>query len=72
MRDEICVNLRAVAEDRAQGFDPAKYPNLKGQWLRLGAGNGNAWDPTQAISRQSVPLIPEYQRPGVPGRCPIS
>ena len=45
----------------AQGHDPGQYPDLKGQWLRLGAGNGNAWDPTQPISHQSVPLIPEYQ-----------
>ena len=65
MRRRIALGLILLALGAdgaaAQILDPAKYPNLAGQWLRLGAGNGNAWDPTQAISRQNVPLIPEYQ-----------
>jgi hypothetical protein len=27
----------------AQAFDQSRYPDWKGQWLRTGRGNGNAW-----------------------------
>src|SRR5215472_10178482 len=57
----IAALVLAASAAAAQAPGPSKYPNLKGQWLRLGAGNGNAWDPTQPIAHQSVPLIPEYQ-----------
>ena len=57
----IAALFLAASAAAAQAPDPSKYPNLKGQWLRLGAGNGNAWDPTQPIAHQRVPLIPEYQ-----------
>jgi hypothetical protein len=57
----IVALLLAAAAAAAQAPDPSKYPNWKGQWLRVGVGNGNAWDPTQPIAHQSVPLIPEYQ-----------
>jgi len=58
----IVALLLGAGAAAAQAQDQSKYPsNWKGQWLRLGAGNGNAWDPTQPIARQSVPLIPEYQ-----------
>lgn len=47
---------------QAQGFDPGKYPDWKGQWLRTGRGNGNAWDPTKPLGLgEGAPLIPEYQ-----------
>ena len=47
---------------RAQGFDPAIYPDWKGQWLRTGRGNGNAWDPTKPLGLgEGAPLTPEYQ-----------
>ena len=47
---------------QAQGFDPAKYPDWKGQWLRTGRGNGNAWDPTKPLGLgEGAPLTPEYQ-----------
>jgi hypothetical protein len=47
---------------QAQGFDPARYPDWKGQWLRTGRGNGNAWDPTKPLGLgEGAPLTPEYQ-----------
>src|SRR5579862_9423892 len=57
----VAALLLAASTAAAQAPDPSKYPDWTGQWLRLGAGNGNAWDPTQSIKNQSVPLIPEYQ-----------
>jgi hypothetical protein len=56
----IAAPAGAAAAD-IQGFDQSKYPNWKGQWLRVGVGNGNAWDPTQPIAHQVVPLTAEYQ-----------
>ena len=54
--------LLGAGAAQAQGFDPAKYPDWKGQWLRTGRGNGNAWDPTKPLGRaQQPPLTPEYQ-----------
>jgi hypothetical protein len=38
--------------DAAQAFDQSKYPDLKGQWLRVGSPR---WDDAHA------PLTPEYQ-----------
>jgi hypothetical protein len=44
-------------------FNVSKYPDWKGQWLRTGRGNGNAWDPTKPLGLgEQAPLIPEYQR----------
>jgi hypothetical protein len=51
-----------VAE--AQAWDDSKYPDLKGQWRRVGpAGfNGTRFDPSKPPGRgQEAPLIPEYQ-----------
>ena len=43
-------------------FEQSKYPDWKGQWLRIGRGNGNAWDPTKPIGLGvQAPLTPEYQ-----------
>ena len=36
----------------ARAFDQSKYPDLKGQWLRIGSPR---WDDNHA------PLTPEYQ-----------
>jgi hypothetical protein len=41
----------------AQAFDESKYPDLKGQWNRVGAPR---WDPNNR-TYQGVPLTPEYQ-----------
>jgi hypothetical protein len=38
----------------AQAFDESKYPDLKGQWERVGA-------PRWAAPGQKAPLTPEYQ-----------
>jgi hypothetical protein len=50
----------AVAGARA--YDDALYPDLKGQWLRVGSGQGAPWDPTKPPGlAQQAPLTPEYQ-----------
>jgi len=54
--------LLGAGAAQAQGFDPSKYPDWKGQWLRAGRGNGNAWDPTNPLGLgEGAPLTPEYQ-----------
>ena len=46
----------------AQAFDAANYPDLKGQWLRTGGGQGAPWDPSKPPGlAQQAPLTPEYQ-----------
>jgi len=42
-----------------QAFDESKYPDLTGQWHRIG---GTQWDPSKPKSLgQQAPLTPEYQ-----------
>src|SRR5450631_3218916 len=48
----------------ARAWDDSSYPNLKGQWVRVGpAGfNGTRFDPSKPPGRgQEAPLTPEYQ-----------
>src|SRR5437899_3862863 len=47
----------------AQALDEAKYPDLKGQWVRAeGARGVGRFDPTKPPGRlQEAPLTPEYQ-----------
>jgi hypothetical protein len=46
----------------AQAFDETKYPDWKGQWLRVGSGQGTPWDPSKPWGPgQQAPLTPEYQ-----------
>jgi hypothetical protein len=45
-----------VPRSGAQAFDDSKYPNMKGQWLRIGNPN---WAPAGA---PRPPLTPEYQK----------
>src|SRR5262245_61137640 len=53
----LCINVAG-----AQGFDESKYPNWKGQWLRVGGGQGAPWDPTKPWGPgQQPPLTPEYR-----------
>jgi hypothetical protein len=56
----ICAALLAVAVSTApaaaQVVDFGKYPNLKGQWVRV--GNPNNWIPLAG----PPPLTPEYQK----------
>src|SRR5262245_3959059 len=43
----------------ALAFDETKYPDLKGEWIRVG---GNQWDPSKPRGLgQQPPLTPEYQ-----------
>ena len=61
----MILALLGAGVAQAQGFDPfdpSKYPDWKGQWLRTGRGNGNAWDPSKPLGLgEGAPLIPEYQ-----------
>jgi hypothetical protein len=56
-----CVALAAAfmtAAAGAQTNDPAKYPDWKGQWIRIGGG---AYDPSKPGGRgQQPPLTAEY------------
>src|SRR5258705_8885809 len=47
----------------ASAFDDAKYPDLKGQWVRAeGARGVGRFDPAKPPGRlQEAPLTPEYQ-----------
>jgi hypothetical protein len=46
----------------ALAFDESRYPDWTGQWLRVGGGQGAAWDPSKPGGlRQQAPLTPEYQ-----------
>jgi hypothetical protein len=60
MRYSICAALLATAlaaaPAAAQVVDFAKYPNFKGQWVRV--GNPNNWIPLAG----QPPLTPEYQK----------
>jgi len=49
-----------TASSGAQAFDESKYPDWKGQWVRIGAGA--QFDPTKPGGRgQQPPLTAEYQ-----------
>jgi hypothetical protein len=48
-----------MASTGARAFDDEKYPNWKGQWIRIG---GVQWDSTKLMGRgQRAPLTPEYE-----------
>jgi hypothetical protein len=61
-----CRNLISLAallaicatSAHAQLFDFGKYPDLKGQWARIGAPR---WDTSKPPLAQEAPLTPEYQ-----------
>jgi len=44
----------------AQAFDETKYPNWKGQWVRV--GGGGQWDPSKPPVRGQEPPIPRDDR----------
>jgi hypothetical protein len=57
----LAAMLSTAAPD-ARALDDSTYPNWKGQWMRVGTGQGAAWDPTKPGGRgQQAPLTPEYQ-----------
>ena len=46
----------------AHAQDVSKYPNLKGQWVGIGAAPDAPWDPSKPAGlAQAAPLTPEYQ-----------
>src|SRR5262245_65902290 len=54
----IAVALGAAMAG-ARAHDEAKYPDWKGQWVRMG---GIQWDPSKPLGRAELaPLAPEYQ-----------
>ena len=60
MLDRITIGAAALAAallttwSGARAIDEAKYPDLKGQWIRVGT-------PRWVIPGQKAPLTPEYQ-----------
>jgi hypothetical protein len=69
-----------LAVTGARAHDENKYPDLRGQWIRMGS---NGFDPTKPSGlAQEAPLTPEYQailemsladqRQGLPGNNPTS
>jgi hypothetical protein len=45
-----------------RAFDEARFPNWKGQWVRLGDAQPPSWDPAKPPGAgQQAPLTPEYQ-----------
>src|SRR5271163_4904199 len=53
------VAALAMAGDGARAFDETKFPNMAGQWLRLGGGS---FDPTKPAGLgQQAPLTPDYR-----------
>ncbi len=62
-RPVVAIALAAAlctAMPGARAFDDAKYPDWKGQWVRIGAGG--QYDPTRPPGRgQQPPLTAEYQ-----------
>jgi hypothetical protein len=56
----LTTALMASAGARAQ--DVSKLPDLKGQWLGVGADEDAPWDPSKPAGLgQQAPLTPEYQ-----------
>ena len=49
-----------LAVSGAQAFDESKYPNWKGQWVRI--GGGGQWDTTKPPVRGQQPPITEQYR----------
>jgi len=47
-----------IAPAAAQILDFSRYPDLRGQWVRVGAPR---WDTSKPEFAQAPPLIPEYQ-----------
>lgn len=59
----VMVGALATVTGAALAFDPAKYPDWKGQWLRRGGvTNAATWDPDKGWGpKQEAPLTPKYQ-----------
>ena len=60
IRVSALVLMVIASATGAQGYDESQYPNLKGQWFRVGAGS---FDPTKKPGLgQEAPLTEEYQK----------
>jgi hypothetical protein len=60
-RSTILAAALAASFAPAQAWDDARYPDLKGQWVR-GYPGLSRFDPSKPIGlRQEAPLTPEYQ-----------
>jgi hypothetical protein len=55
----LLAAVLALAAESARAADNAKYPNMTGQWIRMGSGS---YDPKKPSGLgQQAPLTPEYQ-----------
>jgi hypothetical protein len=54
----FAIAALCVTAAGAQAFDDAKFPEWKGQWVRVGDGR---WDTSKPRLGQQAPLTPEYQ-----------
>ena len=58
----IAAFATALLAGAAHAQDVSKYPNLKGQWVGIGAAADAPWDPSKPAGlAQAAPLTPEYQ-----------
>ena len=58
----IAAFATALLAGAAHAQDVSKYPNLKGQWVGIGAAPDAPWDPSKPAGlAQAAPLTPEYQ-----------
>src|SRR5882757_5773261 len=58
----IALATALLAGAGARADDAAKLPNLKGQWVGVGAAPDASWDPSKpAGAGQEAPLTPEYR-----------
>ncbi len=58
----LALATALVAGAGARADDAAKYPDLKGQWVGVGADPDAPWDPSKpAGSAEQAPLTPEYR-----------
>src|SRR5262245_1450657 len=58
----LIATLGATPAATETAVDQSRYPNWKGQWIRVGSGQGAPWDPSRPGGRgQNAPLTKEYQ-----------
>jgi hypothetical protein len=58
----IALATALLASAGVRADDAAKFPNLKGQWVGIGAEPDAPWDPGKPPGAgQQAPLTPEYQ-----------
>jgi len=58
----LAFAVLAFTTDDGAALDATQYPDWKGQWMRLGSGQGAPWDPAKPWGAgQQAPLTPDYQ-----------